>query len=99
MPPTHPRTDGPLYCPYSAYCCAWPSYRYFSAFQVPLVSAKTSLWNWDTGCVSTCTATMGTATEWLFPKKPVGPVPPPSSSLDDSKKERGKPKQCVNELP
>lgn len=38
MPPTHPRTDGPLYCPSSTYCCAWPSYRYFSAFQVPLVS-------------------------------------------------------------
>ena len=38
MPPTHSRTDGPPYRPYNTYCWAWPSYRYFSAFQVPLVS-------------------------------------------------------------
>lgn len=38
-----------------------------------------------------CTAAGGTATEWLFPIKPVGPVPPPSSSLDDSKKNEANP--------
>lgn len=89
MSPTRSRTDRPPYHLYSTYCCAWPSYRCFSG---PFgVCAKTSIRKWDTGCVTTCTAATGTATEWLFPIKPVGPVPPPSSSLDDSKKNKANP--------
>lgn len=55
------------------------------------VSPKTSMWKWDTGCVTTYTAAGETAREWLFLTKPVGPVPPPSSSFDDSKKNKANP--------
>lgn len=76
-PPTHSRRDGHLTVP---------------TVHTPVcLCAQTSIWKWDTGCVTTCAAAGGTATGWLFLIKPVGPVPPPSSSLDDSKKNEANP--------
>lgn len=60
------------------------------------VCAKTSVEVGSRLC-HPCPATVGTAKGWLFPEQP--PVPTPSPTLSDSRKNEAKPKQRVNELP
>lgn len=59
MPPTHSRTDGPPYHPFSTYCCACPSYRCLSAFQVPLVSVLKHQYGTGIQAVSLCVLPRG----------------------------------------